>query len=223
MQKDDYAAMAANTMAKHQYRCLVDTPELEVWECKRPDMGLMESFNLIIQTTAMAMIGDYNTVTFRVGTNYGLPFLAREIDNYYCEKLENIHEHEREYNVEKALGAIGWLAETWLEQVEIMPREGEAPLDAVARMAAEVKSMSEPHASDLYQFADFIKEARRFETDTEFYDALRNFGPVSFDGDYPGITVYTGNFMHRLHMIQFAARAILEIKNNKKEGESHGS
>jgi len=101
--KRDFAAEAAANLSTHQYTCLTSTPELEVWKCRRADSEVHSAFTLTITAMGMIFMGDYDAVVFSVGQRYGLPFLARQVDSYYTEKLESTSRSEVEYDEAKAL------------------------------------------------------------------------------------------------------------------------
>lgn len=98
----DYAAEAAKTLKTHQYTCLASTDEVEVWKCRREDSAVHSCMYISITPMGMSVVGDYDPVIFRVGKDYGLPFMARDVDGYYCEKLDECTRREVEFDAAKA-------------------------------------------------------------------------------------------------------------------------
>lgn len=78
----------AKEMANHTYTKVASGEGSVVWRCERKGSSVY-GFDLLISKYGMSMIGDINPVNWRVGLNYGLPFLARKISRYELSKVES--------------------------------------------------------------------------------------------------------------------------------------
>lgn len=246
----DYAKQAADTLQNHTFVNVVDMDGLEVWKCRQPGSGSMNALDIVITNMAITITGDYDPVIFRVGARYGLTFLSREVDGYYCEKLDGIHRDGRVFCPERACEAVRWAIVNQLEGDDIeVPEAERGKEDEFARKLIEARNVKlhEPMGEvvgvdsigmdaggglsvtvrldereelpdysaieELLELWDDIKRGL-VEHCHQFYEIWG--GLKCHDGEYPSVDKHPDNMMLRLYMVQFAARKIVEIKNNVK-------
>lgn len=72
----------------HAYTRVVEAPGCEAWLCKAVDTNIFR-FDIVITPTNIYFGGDLDPLVFRVGAQYGLPFLANHKGTgYMLEKVE---------------------------------------------------------------------------------------------------------------------------------------
>lgn len=118
---------ALENMSGHQYTNLASTPHLEAWRCARPGSSIY-AFDILITRYGIAVMGDIDNLTFRVGSSYGLQFLARDkVDGYMIGKLSSESvEYEIDWQAVIKYCAFNWfslfserISNSWsAEQVE---------------------------------------------------------------------------------------------------------
>ncbi|PMV86714.1 hypothetical protein C1X35_19125 [Pseudomonas sp. FW306-1C-G01A] len=82
---------AAEKLKDHQYTCLVQTSDVEVWRCKA-DKTTAYAFDIMMTRYGIAIVGDIDNLTFSVGLGYGMKFLAGDDVTYYLHtKLSESH------------------------------------------------------------------------------------------------------------------------------------
>ncbi|WP_163836823.1 hypothetical protein [Spartinivicinus ruber] len=90
----EYKNRAAERLKDHQFTLLVDTDEVQIYRCSRPNT-IVYSFDIVLAPNCIAISGDIGRVLYSVGR--GLGFLA----NYGCsdygfEKLDSAYSEKRE-------------------------------------------------------------------------------------------------------------------------------
>jgi hypothetical protein len=81
---------AQKTLEAHEFKQLATWGDggSEVWECSRPGSSVY-AFTICITRMGIAVVGDIDGLTFNVGSNYGMSFLAGNDVSYYIQsKLE---------------------------------------------------------------------------------------------------------------------------------------
>lgn len=211
MREVDFAQEALTTLKNHQYTCLVDTDEVEVWKCARSN-SVHSYFTITMTNMGMCFMGDYDAVVFRVGKDYGLPFLARGVDSYFTSKLEEISRSEVEFDEEKALEAISDYCRNAIENEGLpKPAEGQSDIDYARHLVdTSTAAGAFDELDSLVDFYDDVKSGR-IERIEQFYEELQGLPYTEVD-DYPTVSSFTDSLMRRLHMINHAAKAILAIK-----------
>lgn len=207
----DYAKQAQETLKDHVYTLVAQTDGLEVWKCRQPGHGRHNALDILITQSGMCVMGDYCPVVFRVGAEYGLPFMARKVDAYYFQKLEPLHDKEKVYTEERGDELLKWECRTWLENNNV-PFEGDAEIAMrdYAEKLENLTAMDDEQSrqyEELLELISFANDVPGYEQAHEFYNGLRELS--FFSGDYPNVEVYSDNLIYRLHLAQTAARAIL--------------
>lgn len=81
------AAQTAEWLKDHTYTELVNLNGVEVWRCQKPG-SIHLAFDICMTRFGIAVHGDIGSLTFSVGTGYGIKFLAGEDGEYIYGKLE---------------------------------------------------------------------------------------------------------------------------------------
>lgn len=217
---------AINTQKDFEYTCLVKNDEIEAWRCKQPDT-VVYCFDIIITRFGIAVFGDISTITFRVGSSYGIDFLAgNDIDYYILSKVEsNCKDYELDekhfkdvcqscvvdfiYD-NKELFTIDELLDENQELPDFVSREG----DNWAKIKQFVNSAYEGSINhEIFSLNCFMDEAEEVSTIEEAYHVLGDYSSLFecpyFDYNFKEICEST---MFLLYMINHAAKQIKKIK-----------
>lgn len=114
MEKKDYIEHAQEILATHVYTELANTPNLVAWNCQRPNSSCY-GFDILITRFGIAIVGDIDNLTFRVGLSYGLNFLAGDDLGYYIHSKLDQHCKERE--LDEAV-ILDFCRRHWLEPLQ---------------------------------------------------------------------------------------------------------
>jgi len=109
-------------LKNHEYKCLVQTKDLIAWRCKAPHTTIY-AFDILITRFGIAVVGDLGNFTFRVGMDYGIPFLAGDEINYYILSKLDENCKVREFNVKYFYQVLkeyltAWIYENLIEEME---------------------------------------------------------------------------------------------------------
>jgi len=97
MNKQDHINSALETLNTHVFTKLVSNQDIVAWRCKRPNSSCY-AFDILITHYGISVVGDIDNLTFRVGSSYGMEFLAgRDVEYYIHSKLDH-HCKERDLN-----------------------------------------------------------------------------------------------------------------------------
>lgn len=114
MTKEQYIEYAKEILATHVYTELANTPKLVAWNCQRPNSSCY-GFDILITRYGIAIVGDIDNLTFRVGLSYGLEFLAGSDLGYYIHSKLDQHCKDRELD-ENAV--LDFCRRHWLEPLQ---------------------------------------------------------------------------------------------------------
>ena len=223
---------ARENLKDHQFKQLASWGEggREVWECSRPGSSCY-AFTICITRMGIAVVGDVDGLTFNVGSNYGMPFLAGDDVGYYihskleasCKEKELNRERYLEYvarciirhianNYQTELEALHVGIPDWLtEDADPCHKDFERLQNFVYRVW---HSMEVGH--DLwdwfYSCHNLMDSADGAAEVHEAYD-LPDLDGVDFDWcDAPDFEKPRESLMVRLHMVNVAAKRIMEEK-----------
>lgn len=102
MEKAQYIERAQEILSTHVYTELANTPKLVAWNCQRPNSSCY-GFDILITRFGIAIVGDIDNLTFRVGLSYGLEFLAGSDLGYYIHSKLDLHCKEKELDSSSVL------------------------------------------------------------------------------------------------------------------------
>lgn len=217
-----YAAEAARRLEGHHYSRLTPLDcAAEVWRCKRPDTTNY-AFDIVVSRFGIASFGDTANLMFRVGSAYGLPFLAGDDVEYYihskldeCCKVEELDEEHYEQVMLETI--VNWLADNDYEAPaqEGMPddtyREVLGDWIWVEYRASDV--MSDDH-DKLYALLDTIANSYA-TTANEAHETLATLASElgeNYDYDY-NFSRPAQHLIQDLYVLRHAARRILALKH----------
>lgn len=110
LQPNTAAEQAAAAMTGHQYHCLASNEHIEAWRCAEPGTSIY-AFDILITRYGIAVVGDIDNMTFSVGMNYGLEFLAR--DSVDCYMYGKLSQESREKEIDRA-ALLRFCCQNWL-------------------------------------------------------------------------------------------------------------
>lgn len=225
MSKQDWAARIAEWLNDHEYTCLADSNGVEVWRCQRPG-SIHLAFDICINRFGISMFGDIDSLVFRVGASYGLPFLARDPDGYMIEKLDERYRKEREFDQacfhERLADAVFDLLDSTLEE-DLLPewmRDENQRRGKLSELQDWICEQLED-GNDAMAFDDLttvLDQAVRIEDAREAHALLSENEELLDVGDTWEwrLTKPSESLVRRLHYVSHAARQILA----KKEAEA---
>ncbi|HBG06303.1 MAG: hypothetical protein A2075_12095 [Geobacteraceae bacterium GWC2_58_44] len=221
---------AKENLKDHQFKQLASWGEggSEVWECSRPGSSCY-AFTICITRMGIAVVGDIDGLTFNVGSNYGMPFLAGNDVGYYIHSKLEASCKEKELNRERyfewvAKCVIRYMADKYLD--ELRERKVAIP-DWLTEDA-------DPCHKDFERLKDFVYRVwYGLEAGDDLWDwfyachntldaadgtaeiheaySLHDLDGVDFDWcDAPDFEKPRESLMVRLHMVNEAAKRIME-------------
>lgn len=222
-EENKHLADAGKWLKDHAYTELANANGVEVWRCQKPG-SIHQAFDICITRFGTAVFGDIGSLTFGVGSSYGLPFLAGDDGDYIYGKLEatsKVTELDRDYFVQIVCEAIKDLLHG---RVEDLPewKQSPTPLDDICAeldnwlmMAAEKRFPTGLHMSFLSALVVALRSCQRLEGGaTEAYawinehEELLDLGSnLDYDLHRP-----TDSVLRRLAKVRHAARMIVAQK-----------
>lgn len=109
MIKDQFArelAYAAENVKDHTVELICGSGPNEIWRCTNNGSS-MYGFEIAISRFGIAMYGDVDSLVFKVGSSYGIEFLARKsVCGYMISKLEEEYRNKRELDEDALRAAL---------------------------------------------------------------------------------------------------------------------
>jgi hypothetical protein len=249
MIKDKFAQelqWAAENVKDHTVERVCGNGPTEVWRCTNKGSSCY-GFDLVISRFGIALYGDVDSLVFKVGSTYGIDFLAREsVCQYMISKLEPEYYNKRELD-EDALKQV--LVEAGCQLLEDKfqayydtstegPEEpdevelaewvgGSAPI-TLEMVSEELKKHApeQPHMA-FENFADAVDtlledRAPNGLQAVESYIS-ENSGYLNLGCEWYEHTIskYEGSLILRLEMLRICALKIQEVKNAGDGNEEH--
>jgi hypothetical protein len=224
----DHVAEAKRILAEHEYTLIASGANCEVWYCAKPGTSIF-AFDIIVTRMGMAVVGDINGLVFQVGANYGIPFLAGDDISYYIHsKLEAICK-TTEFVPEKLKYHIAhWISsyyqgrtDEWKDRGITVPEwleDGEAEegnwdeLKLILETAKDTEDTLSPQWDELDECIHLMDNAEDVSDEHDAYQLLSSFEVFHFDLCDITITKPSESLMLRLHLVNEAAKKILEQK-----------
>lgn len=254
---NEHVNNAEAIMKDHQFTCLASSERIEAWRCSKPGCSAY-AFDILITWYGIAVIGDIDNMTFRVGSSYGLEFLAADrVDNYMIGKLSD---ESREYEIDtKEL--LDFCRMHWLDLIAERIQAG-ASTEEVASLANQLQAAGLPAAwltpgddkataelTSLSQLSLVVRAVRDWNNDYMFVPNGAGFEEICLfelaatideldsvpSSDLTSLFHIIAhapygacelsewsfrrpahNLISRLHMVNLAAKRILEIKSDQK-------
>lgn len=225
--KEELYAEAKRRMEGFEYKLECGSDTAETWTCKHPNQSYY-AFQLAVGRFGMAMFGDTGSLTFNVGTYYGIPFLQDQDKRYVYDKLD-ADSREKEFRddyfrdccVEWVTSALlykhdGLLSDDeldWLTESEGMG--GKRPTFEEMVTFVYDKYMAVGSDAVWYELQEFLSAATYVENVNSVQDLVERYEEVLGD-------VYLWDYtwerpshsaMQKLWMLHVASENIMEIKN----------
>ena len=214
MDKEKIISQVADDLKNHTYSGVEVSENYEIWRCKNPK-SFAYAFDIFISTLGIAVVGDIDSVTFRVGKNYGMEFLAgNDVDYYIHSKVESdckTSEFDKDYfystvsnilcdHIKGKLDCYEW--PDWIEDKDIP--------------YSKVKDFYEGKNNKFDKiFFYFIDSIDRAELNSyEAYNIFNEYYGIVGDNDY-SFEKTSDSLRYRLYMINYAAKQIMKIKEGR--------
>jgi hypothetical protein len=214
-EQNQLAANAANWLKDHRPTLLVNSGGVEAWRFKQPGSGNL-AFDICVTRYGIAMFGDIDGLTWRVGADYGINFLRNKSIGYVHEKLEAGCK-EVEIDKDAIFETIRDCICDALEESGIEIDAFEELDDLCEWMKAKVdeEDTSQPYEEwlELISAVDAFDEGRDRDI-VPAYDLLAASENLLQRGDLweTGITKPTKSLMQRLEYVRYAANQIMAMK-----------
>lgn len=226
------ASEAIATLKDHRFTQLASWGDggSEVWECSRPGSSCY-AFTICITRMGIAVVGDIDGLTFNVGSNYGMPFLAGNDVSYYIHSKLEASCKEKELYRERYLEWVGrcvirHIADKHLTKLEAAGFEIPDWLTEDAGPSCEDFDRLKDFVYYVYQnlevmhdlwdwFHDCYNTLESADGANELHEAynLPDLDGVDFDWfDAPEFEKPSESLMMRLHLVNEAAKRIMEGK-----------
>lgn len=222
---------AKKTLEGHEFKQLASWGGggSEVWECSRPGSSIY-AFTICITRMGIAILGDIDGLTFHVGSNYGMAFLAGDDVSYYihskleqrCKATELNKERYLEWVTSRVADHIRRLdangfAPDWLSKEDHDAEDFEKLKDYVYETYQKL-DVCHPNWDWFHDCYNFLDTVDGISDENEAYSL--NLDEVYFDWlDAPDIVQPSESLMFRLHLINEAAKRIQEQKEKLAEGK----
>lgn len=230
-----WANEAKDLLKGHQFKQLAAWGEggSEVWECSRPGSSCY-AFTICITRMGIAVVGDIDGLTFNVGSNYGMSFLAGNDVGYYIHsKLEAACKEKELYRGRY----LEWVARCIIRYMD------DNLLDKLESRGIDIPDWfnADPSCEDFERLQDFVYYIwQKLSTSDELWDwfyschntldsadgaaeiheayDLPDLEGVDFDwGDAPDFEKPRESLMMRLHLVNEAAKRIMAEKEEREK------
>jgi hypothetical protein len=242
MIKDKFAQelqWAAENVKDHTVERVCGNGPTEVWRCTNKGSSCY-GFDLVISRFGIAMYGDVDSLVFKVGSAYGIDFLARQsVCQYMISKLEPEYYNKRELD-EDALRQVLVEAGCELLEEEFVPYfdgnddielaewvGGSAPITLDMVIEEMKKHAPEQEHMHFDTFPDYV-ETLLEERVPDGLQAVESFISEQYDELNLGcewyehtISKHDGSLIQRLEMLRICALKIQEVKNAGDGNEEH--
>lgn len=232
--------MAKEDLKDHSYTCLVDNDQMEAWRCQAPGTSIY-GFDIVITQWGIAVFGDIDGLTFRVGRDYGMAFLAGDDVNYYirskldapCRETEldpqALNKEIREGVINTLSHAIDWEAlwpdtskDEWESRLESLRESTESLrefLDEMLATESEYEARGPAQQGEFLKMIDYVGEAAQLledapgcEHEHHAYELLNEAEHIEFEMCELRVSRPATALTHRLHLVNQAAKSIMKIK-----------
>lgn len=219
--------MITKELKDFQFKCLVDNDDIEAWECSKTDTGF-DSFVIVITRFTITVSGDMDSLIFRVGSKYGMKFLAGDdVEHYIYGKLEDAYRKETldedRLRTVVAQGFVSSLKLTVGSSFSRQDYEGTLPssgnlitLPAWNKLICLVE-----RSANVGGWAELFYEVNECSVLEEAYQILGDFNEGYFGHcfwlDDIHISKKCPRILERLHIVNSAAKKIVAIKQHNEK------
>jgi len=220
--QEEIVKQVEEVLKDHEYTCLVEhrvgdkASDFMIWRCQKPGTSIY-GFDIVITKFGIAVMGDIDGLTFRVGSNYGIGFLAGDdVDYYIHSKLEHsCKTTEFDQDELKAVAAYE-VAQDLSEKLgdELRLEEDEIPdwLRNVETARIHFDDVLD-FLEERYVFSEyvaFLEEARNCYDAREGYECLKDAPFEISDFWEYRLEKPSYGLMFELYLINHAAKKIVE-------------
>jgi hypothetical protein len=230
-----YQLEARRILKNHDY-VRIGFGKCEVWQCTNNGSSTY-GFDISISRFGIAVHGDIGSLSFRVGSYYGMSFLAgKDVEYYIYSKLDEAY-HKTQVVKEKIKDMLAREMFYLLEDIVCDPSEigRELPEEQIG-YKVQISEDSE-HIDEMYEFAEKVSsgeisgiEVRKAKMIFELLDAYRIFDDKYFEvspakayeimyentsidlADGLSVTEPDRHIMWKLYIVNHAAKQIMKIK-----------
>lgn len=237
---------AAENVANHTVELISSGRHAEIWRCTNQGSSCY-GFDLAISRFGMAMYGDMDSLVFKVGSLYGIEFLARSsVCGYMIEKLEPEYRDKRELAEDKLKNMliqagcelleqqfVAYVDSDSCEYTELAPWVSQGASwdlkDITLDMVIDEAQKHAPEQEHLH-FENFTacvehvleESAPNGLKAVEFYLSENyeelNLGPEWYE---TSISQYEGSLIQKLEMLRICAHMIKKVKDAGDGSEEH--
>ena len=185
---------------------------LDVWRGQNRSGSSAYAFDILISRFGIAVVGDVENLTFRVGISYGMPFLAGKDVSYYVHSKLDASCKKKEFDKRSFMRGVVDRIDRSLEQsFDYYPSYKEDDPDRRGKMQNWLESLDAPPVSS--EHLSLLREADKVE---DLHQARSFFyetpGDIMGDpSDYPSISKPDEGLMSELYLINEAARRIVAL------------
>jgi hypothetical protein len=242
MIKDKFAQelqWAAENVKDHTVERVCGNGPTEVWRCTNKGSSCY-GFDLVISRFGIAMYGDVDSLVFKVGSAYGIDFLAREsVCQYMISKLEPEYYNKRELD-EDALRQVLVEAGCRLLEEEFVPyTDGDDEIElaewvggsAPITLEMVIEEMEKHAPEQVHMHFDSFPDAVNTLLEDRApngLQAVESYISENCEELYLGsewyehtISKYEGSLIQRLEMLRICALKIQEVKDAGDGNEEH--
>ncbi len=247
MDKNDFQLRARKDLRNHVYKQIAFGDFCEIWQCMDEKGSSYYGFDICISRFGISVHGDIDSLSFGVGTYYGMSFLAgKDIGYYIRSKLTNEFREQREVKSELIKEMIACNFFYILEEIVCDPSELESDEDE-EDIGFKVKiSENSEDLESMVVFANKVDdgEVEGIEEKTskricDLLEAYNEFDDEYFDvseehayrimqentdidlSDGLSITEPDESIMMRLYYVNHAAKQIMKIKTRTSADFRH--
>lgn len=228
--ENEYIATAQERMKDFEFRLLAKNRDVEAWSCQKPGSSFY-AFQIMIALRGIAVFGDIDGMLFKVGSNYGMEFLAGDDITYYIHSkldpqskktvFDQAYFNEIIYKgLVRAVAAEYAGDETlpeWLHEID-------TPMDKANEFHALVQARrTDADRQEFWgQFAYVSHQANDVSSNEEAHQFLSDHEGFLCESDTWDYDFRTPDpeLIQRLYMLNHAARTILQMRPTLQEAES---
>jgi hypothetical protein len=208
------AANAANWLKDHRPTLLVNSGGVEAWRFKQPGSNNL-AFDICVTRYGIAMFGDIDGLTWRVGADYGINFLRNRSIGYVHEKLESGCK-EVEIDKPAIFKMIHDAIEDMLSDADVQHDDFE-DIDGLCewmKTRVDAEDASQPYE----EWLDLISDVEAFDEGSDrdcvpAYDLLTSNEELLGGDDWHScLDKPTKSLMQRLEYVRYAADQIMAMK-----------
>ena len=204
------------TLTDHTYENILKTDDHEIWRCKVPG-SWCKAFDIIIGRSYITMNGDYSPLSFKVGKDYGISFLAgNDVEYYIKSKLDYSFQNDIElclssfHHVIKEIIFDNFFSDIDDDELNDFEEFADLSFEKIIYHLNNTENFSNGSS----YFSDLLMHVTDITNLEDAYIYLQNFYSISDPGEYGDITRTSQSLIYRLYFLNHAAKEIMKIRND---------